>query len=339
MGKVLSPDYLASHRLPEKGAHFAAAQFIISTFETHPELRHVVQSMVYGTTAVGRADVRSDVDIFTTYYALTEEKQELVKAIIETVYRQAQEKYDVFVEARTMSEQDLFEYEFENGGEGSTGPYPVDPMYAMHLVQVQKSGLGVSWGNPASVFEGMAFDPERASSPEQKVSIGWHAVRYAEGKLSYFSELSDRADDSDVDYDAYQRLLELPKAMGRKVVTALRELLDTLDVGGDVTDKKVMQAALATAAIRSGEQLLPAAQSRLVLLDQAYTDILNRYVAGKITLAEYEKWLVGHYSGAIQDGRLVAERWAKITREHAERRSEQYAIFEEEITGTRSYYD
>lgn len=302
MGKVFTPEELAAHHVPEPGAHEQAGRYILDQFFEVPGAEEqfrriitgsgVVSGMVYGSTALGRAGIRSDVDVLLNYRA---DKPDILDEI-RRVFTQAETMYRVPVEANVQEVGSMFE-PLHHG---------FDPLFAEHLLEVQNQD-NPRWSYNWPV-DGLAFTLIDASDTERLRRI---AVRYMGAKERKFTKAAVNFR-GEVDYPTMQRALELPSALGRKVLAATHS--DTAE-----TPEAVDRVGMGEAALARLEACAPAwytsaidAQRSLLQMDRDYDALLDLVLTGDASLGDYTRWVEGNYLNVCKRAVEVSRAWCEI---------------------------
>jgi hypothetical protein len=126
-------------------------------------------------------------------------------------------------------------------------------------------------------------------------------LNYTTYKHSGFTKAPAEYGESDKALAAFQRALELPKSLDRKVRQYLEESPDETAIVSDESIGK--DAARAMALIRP--------------IDADYTDIVNALhgMAGDLSEAEmrgYDEWLAAHYPVVIDSGIIATSGFGKF---------------------------
>ncbi|MEK7621499.1 MAG: nucleotidyltransferase domain-containing protein [Patescibacteria group bacterium] len=320
MGKVYTLEQVSAGQVPSLGAHEKAASQILSGFKESEVTDRNAAALVFGSTATGKADERSDLDLLVTYSSDGEAEKALLDEVRQIVDAAALE-YGVIPEFKAMPEDDVTKVVYD---EDSGDSYRTDPLLATHLLDIYKSYPNMSHNNPVKEMEEIAIDLRDLSqaTPEQKLTVAMLAVKYTESKVEMFRQgyVHSFVTDADGYIKIVQRALEAPKAMGRKVLAQIgTESCRTQSY--DVTDKSEMQRLLQEAAekhigYKKGRQLQEA-QTLLVNFDSEYLAILRQAIAtGQV--AEYEKWIRENSKEIIWAAKQMSEIWGEEMRDRLE---------------------
>ena len=308
MGKVFSPAEIHAGNVPEPGAHNAAALFIVDAlFKPTLDLFNnngVDGGMIYGSTAMGSANMRSDVDVLATY---DQNRADRALPMIRRVLHRARVDYKVPVESNILAVGAVY----------SPLEHAIDPLFAKHLLEIQEQDdprWSYNW--PVS---GLALAPSAVT----KENVRMVAIRYCSAKARRLARgLIEQSDEPD--YKTMQRALELPAAIGRKVLAVAN--------GIGFVDQSVLQdkdnATLGTAQfldriIGTGwsnfKQVLPNFLE-LSAIDTAYSTILTEVVVGKASEREYEDFLNQNHERSVLLGIDVASTMVDILRDRIDTR-------------------
>jgi hypothetical protein len=312
MGKVYSVEAVAAGNIPEPGAHVEAGQFILDELFGGPnenffsddfritddflDPNSLVSGMVYGSTAQGKANIRSDVDVLINY---SERDPATAFSAIRGVFAAARERYKVPIESHILPDAVLLR----------KAQHGVDSLFASHLLEVAASPDDPSWtrNNPVQYLKaGGLEEPD----PYRDRLI---AEAYVSEKRNNFTKVLGNLDRG-MDVDALQRALELPSAIGRKVLVASHE-------DGDIIPHISEKAATREAVLRKTEELAPEgfecaadSQRQLIAFEQEYSEMLDSVLDGATTLEAYDAWLQHAYEPAVLAAHSVSSAWAAYFR-------------------------
>lgn len=306
MGKVFTPEAIVANDVPELGAHELAGKFILNQFfEPQEDWKEeertrfltdgngIHSGMVYGSTALGRAGIRSDVDVLVNYHA---NRADEAFPLIRDVFSKAEADFKVPVEPHVLEVGALFNPLKHN----------IDPLFAEHLVEVQAQDnprWSYSW--PVNGLRSHRVNP---NNNDRLRAI---AVRYASGKARQFARASTSYR-GEADVHVMQRALELPGAIGRKVIAATRKNNEQKpDLGNKYGMSKSIIARLEEFAPEWYERAV-SYQRYLFDLDQTYDQLLTATLEGSSTVEDYREWLEGNYLHACSMAFEVAHAWSDI---------------------------
>ncbi len=319
MGKVYTPEQVSANQVPILGAHEKAATQILDDLKSSPITTEASNALIFGSTATGKADQRSDLDLLVTYQADSNAIQALLDEVA-TIIDEAAIRYGVVPEFKALPKDRVTTGGYEDGG----GTYRTDPLLAAHLIQIHEQYPHMSHNNPIEELEDIALDLYNLheATPEQKLLIARLAVEYTEGKRDMFEDdyAHSLVTNPERYYNSMQRALEAPKAMGRKVLAQL-----SADSNGpftyDVTNKSEMQQLLQDAAmdkigLKKGSELADA-QARLITFDAEYLEILLEAVkTGEVN--QYQEWIQANRNEIIWAARNMSEIWGDEMRSRLE---------------------
>lgn len=306
MGRVFTPEAVANHDVPEVGAHEKAGRFILNQlFEPQDywtdqdrtafsiDGNGIDSGLVYGSTALGKAGLRSDVDILLNYHA---NKTDRAFPLIRDVFQVAENDFNVPIEPHVLPVGALF----------NPLEHSIDPLFAEHLIAVQYQNEP-RWSYNWPV-DGLQFYRIEATDEERLRAI---AVRYASGKSRQFAKavVGYRGE---ADLHVLQRALELPGAIGRKVIAATRKADEEAPNLGD-------KHGMSDITIQKLGQFAPEWYRRAVdyqgylhNLDQSYDQLLRSALDGDTTVEAYGGWLQENYLYACKMAHEVAYVWSQI---------------------------
>lgn len=324
MGKVFSPLEIQAGIIPEPGAHEAAAHYIVDALlENTTDFFNgngVQAGMIYGSTAMGSANIRSDVDVLVTY---REQLADKALPAIRWVFRHAERRFNVPVEANILPVGATF----------SPLEHAIDPLFAEHLIDIQNQDEPRwSYGWPV---DGLGIDPRILTED----TIRKLAIRYCSAKSRRLTRGLVEYDGGP-DYKHLQRALELPAAIGRKVLAVVygsahvsqAVLQDKYNATGQV-------ARLFDTITEKGWDIADSKQRFLELanLDSTYNDILGDALDGKLTHSAYGKYLSSSYEATLLLGIRVAQSWVHILDDKLDQRDLglETLAYEDQITSQR----
>lgn len=333
MGKVFTPVAVEAGYVPEPGAHEAAGRLILESLSfpykmtdgmQRERLGHVEGVMIYGSTALGTANIRSDVDVLFTYNLASTRPSHLygqgVLQAVNEVFSEVESKYHTPIEPSPYAANTL----------SNTLLHTIDPGFALHLHAVQENPVwSVNWP-VAGLYGGFGkTEVQDRLRPSVIRFLGHKQKRFARSIVDFRGE---------PDLDAMQRAFELPNAAGRKILS-----LDPADETGirASTDKP---GTLKTVAQRMGqliedwqgrglglllqEGLVDNQFTRLVETDVEYTDVLQQAVQGQITIESYTQWLRKNYSTALARAHAVSSFWIEVLRNEYDLRNSEKELAE-----------
>lgn len=309
MGKVFSPLEIQSGYIPEPGAHVAAAGHIIDALllDNNAPIFNgngVHSGMIYGSTAMGSANLRSDVDVLLNFH---EDEAHEALPLIRRVFRDTEQTYKVPIESNILPV----------GATMSLLEHAIDPLFAQHLLEIQyQDEPRWSYGWPVN---GLNIDTTVLTEDAYRKL----AIRYCSTKLRQFARgLVDY--DGEPDYKHMQRALELPAAIGRKVLAVVHGPDHvTQAVLQDKTDATKQVADVFDSINRKGWRKEDSKQRFLELakMDATYNDVLRGAISGDISLSEYSKYLTSSYEATLLLGITVAQSWVNILNWNLDKRN------------------
>jgi predicted nucleotidyltransferase len=316
MGNVYSPEQIARGQVPVLGAHEEAGQYILhELFEPlmPPEGEgrlfeldgHGVDAaMVYGSTAYGTTNIRSDLDILVFFRP--SQATTALSHIGETL-QSASKRFKVSVESNVLPV----------GAIHTNSEHGLDPLFTKHLIEIHQTYNG-RWcrNNPTDGLDRIA---QYANDPRV---VSAEAHRYAAGRRNFFVRALTEVPEQ-TNCHALQRALEFPSAIGRKAVAALAsEDAAPLDMSSRPSMNARARAEL-FANVPEGDEAMVAHHDRLYTLDQEYTAVLKDTVAGETTLESYKDWINGIAPEALQTAFTLSQTWVDILRAHRSQIADQ----------------
>lgn len=324
MGKVYSPEAVAAGQLPEAGAHQAAGRFILdalckdeidcmTTGESWPAISG---AMIYGSTVVGTADVRSDVDVLFTYYS-GHEARSLPYA--RHIFQEAEKRFNTSVETQAHVVGALF-HPLE---------HTIDPAFAAHLCAVQEDPEWSRNWPVDGLSHNLSMDKDRLRTA---------AIRYCSGKRKKFAtaQLEYRGS---ADLDVLQRAFELPNAIGRKVLSLNPEIA-LADPSRDKMGTIEKTANLMTRVSdmwHEGSDSAVRDYLRLVEMDMSYSRMLERAAAQKTPVDYYARWIENSYLEALRRAHNVSNFWTYNIEYQLDIRDQKAEIAARDALGIAEY--
>jgi hypothetical protein len=304
---------------------------------SHPEEKLLVHSgltagmgmgiragMVYGSTVLGTAGRRSDLDVLVIF---NDGDSDRALPFLRDSFRDVASRFKVVVEPNVLS-VDSAHRPFGHS---------IDTLFLDHLVDVQyMDSPRWSYEFPADFLSRsrMEYDPEHMIERNRLI-----LQRYASGKeRQCTSALASQNPEGQL--HEMQRALEIPFALGRKAFSAL---------GVIPADPNQMNLPFYPPMPRSGIEILkdrsrsidylngffdtlsengwhgatrPGEDTRrLSELDGEYSELLEIAIAGSISTSEYEKWLQTNRESALSLGRTIAAACAKAIADRQDQRN------------------
>lgn len=292
MGKVFTPEELERGFIPQEGAHLEAAEYIVDQLFREREPfsdvdeffayleRDIDAGLIHGSVTHGTANRRSDVDVVVIYLPHTPAMD-----TIRNVFDVARANYKVPIEANLISRDDAL-----------SGMHSIDPLFLRYLLAAQENP-DFSWNNPAGKLSiGM---PNAPYSDERLARV---VQRYIGAKSASFSKALVA---EEIDAHKLQRAFELPKNLGRKVLSMKSEDFEVAEHTGDdivrlftefVTEQDVPDHRIIQ--INSGMKYL-------LEQDQDYSEFLQETIDGLHSIAAYRSWLAGPESRCVLNTALA----------------------------------
>ncbi len=279
MGKVFTAEEIGAGHIPEPGAHLKAAQFIVQqlfydqlAFNPGGNLffeSGISSGMVYGSTVHGTANIRSDLDILIIHHPDWTETLD----VVHDVFQQVENQYHVPIEANIISAEDAL-----------SNNNTIDPVFLSYLKEAE-ANPEFSWGWPVTDFLGLQVPKYN------QMDLARVVRRYIGAKSSSFGKAL--ASDTELDAHKIQRALELPKNLGRKVLSmfdssfsAVTASTEDIMTGLDsfITDRKF------TFDSESKKQAILRLRY-LLQEDEKYSELLKQTINGEKSLDEYQQWI------------------------------------------------
>ena len=279
MGKIFTPEEIRLGAIPEAGAHLQAAHYIVdqlfyeqNAFRTHPNQyieTGIDAGLIHGSATHGTATVRSDLDV-----AIVFRDDVSTLDTIHEVFTDVEKVYNVPVEVSMVHHSDAMDH-----------LHNIDPLFLRYLIEAE-ANPEFSWNWPAEKLCGIGV-----TMKEEPKDITRVVLRYIAAKNASFAKATVL--DGELDMHKLQRALELPKNLGRNILSMADSTFSAAHATGDeivdglndFLDKRAFSYEPDYA-----EQIKQGLKS-LLQEDEAYTRLLEDTLSGETTLATYEDWL------------------------------------------------
>ncbi|MEK7602813.1 MAG: nucleotidyltransferase domain-containing protein [Patescibacteria group bacterium] len=264
MGKVFTPEDIKVEAWPRPGAHALAAEDLLDALE---HARYVDGAVVYGSTAMGAADIRSDVDVFICTTAGGVDQTTDLAYDLRGIFSAIRHNHHVPVEAQVIEQTALFD-----------GRHTIDNCFLAHLNTVNSEW--VTGHDPREFISQLPLSPH-------EILRSYVAAKQRKFANAIFQPFKPP------DYYVMQRSLELPVALGRKIIgvmTALGKHVElssefNAELNPNLPKNTVRHVIFEFLKNRPDLQRLYEQSS---ILDIDYNEILETAVSGGITLGRYE---------------------------------------------------
>ncbi len=200
MGVVYSSKEIASAAVPQNGAHLEVAQTIIDEI---PEIEGVELTTVYGSVVDEdkQATLRSDLDVLITYLVDGSGSEYMTLSQIREIIDQVESQHHVKVEPNIWVANESMRARTQRMH---------DRLFSKYLVNAMQNSRWSIGGGDNGIIE----ISEAPLSSEQLRDI---VLQYLAYKHKGITIAPLGFDDGDKAVKSLQRVLELPKALGRKV--------------------------------------------------------------------------------------------------------------------------
>lgn len=285
MGVIFTQEQVERGRIPRLGDHAEAMDAFLALVNQDGPIE---AALGYGSTAYGRATRRSDVDLAIFFDADRE------RETVETLK-------DVQAELRRSGNFAPLEMHMEDVVD--RGIKHDDPQYTMHLIRTVQERPQWSVGNPLRFLR----EPKL---PHEVVIQDARDFLDSKWRKFYKAEFAER-----MDFGAYQRALEFPVAVGRKVFSVLQLYggteFDTVDKA-NMQEKALEQLEICNEnGVRTAERVL-SQHKLLVSRDKEYSELVEGIVTGRSSKEGHELWLTSGYRVAVAAARECAYGWQRV---------------------------
>lgn len=303
MGKVFGADEIMLGEIPEPGAHTAAAKEVFEllfkgrAFEPGSSewtYSGIQSGMIHGSSTHGTANIRSDLDVLM----IVRSGQDLTLDVVDRVFSSVKQRYHVPIEANILNVVDI-----------SERAHSIDPLFLRYLYEAQSNpDFSRNW--PADHIGSYFFEQDRRPSALLRV-----VQRYTSAKTASFAK--GLAIGSELDHHKIQRALELPKNMGRKVLSMLDPEFSAWRTPSDEIQSGLEDFIIARRRDErdTSGQLAIDSLRKLTAQDEEYSELLQQTLNGEVDLDTYEKWLEGNKRQLLHSALNVSEgmSWALIS--------------------------
>ncbi len=277
MGRIFSEDELIRGAFPSPTDFSEAAEYFLKWVEESKNEDLIDGGLIFGSTAINAAGIRSDLDCMLVPKTLNEDTQEEVTELLLALSKQYPNvPINPIIHHRARLE---------------SGEHEIDRFFGAHLTGKHRLVAG---NDPAQYLR----FPE-TTAKDTLLSYVRHKKR---GVNNLFGMLS--ATDTERLEDI-QRMLELPSAIGRKALAVIDEVEGSERAIANSADK----LSILDPVMDLFEELgVKAGARRIKDLNDAYDDLLQRWLAGEINYFTYDGFVFGDtFHGAIDASRWLDE--------------------------------
>lgn len=277
MGVVYSVAEIERGYIPKEDAHLRAAELVIDLVGGLQETRLTV---VHGSVPDGRFNVRSDLDVLVTYTTDEPSSEPAVVRKLNSALDEIGDDTHVKIEANIWpADEDLL----------ARRERMYDLLFSRHLAESMRSPVWAI-GEIDPTIEKIA-----EASYEEGILRGV-VLNYTTYKHAGFTKAPRAYAENDKVLSVFQRALELPKSLDRKVGQFL---------GIDVSS----ESEALTRAGMNDETI--SAMELLRRLDAEYTDIVSHFQQNPGPLDKHESayctnWLAAAYPKAVDSGLIAS---------------------------------
>jgi predicted nucleotidyltransferase len=293
MGKIFTPNEIQSQAYPSPGAHTRVAEeiieFICDWHEDDPDVAPRA-AMVHGSVVFGNDNIRSDVDVLAVRGGEGDEL-DVLTGMGKYIGSLARRTF-IPIEISVISEEDI---------RSRAHPITEDIFFAEHLTVAARSTAYLC-GDMGDMLRPLG---EYADSEEQQAAADRMSALYVSIKKNEFFK-SMTIPDQRVNYYKLQRAVELPSALGRKLVRLAQiranaahtnEPIAPTQESEHYTRQAFADGVLALAA-DCPQWSGPANQ--LLDLDGEYEEVLQSTLSGESSIDSYTKWVSNAYKVALE---------------------------------------
>lgn len=262
MGRIFSYQDTAEERVPNPEVFDWARDAFTSLAETYIDIGRIDGSFIYGSVALGAANPRSDFDSFISLREGLPRNYNAVKTIVRIVEDETDHTVPILPIVQTRNALEL-------------GYHDMDRFFGQHLTSDYRIVQG---GDPARYI----VFPER---PAGEVLGG-----YLFNKKRRLANTYTTAEPLDVEEGGIQRMLELPPAIGRKMLQALAEIGYIPEAVEKSADKSAVITKSRCVLDKHGvvEEF-----DRIVAMNEEYDDLLKEALNGRVDKKTYENVIEG----------------------------------------------
>lgn len=295
MGKVFTPEEIQAEAIPVEGAHLAAADIIIDQlfygeafdqFKNYPNeyigFTGINAGLIHGSVTHGTENVRSDLDVLLIHMADVERFDTL--GVVRDVFGRITSNLHVPVEANIIELTDAHDRR-----------HRIDPLFLRYLEHAQGDER-FSVNFPVNDL-GIGFMNHR-ETPQSLLRV---VQRYTGAKTTSFAGALTQ--ETPTDEHRYQRALELPKNLGRKVISMTNlDFLPAEASGDEIVEgfRSFVSLCSSPEWLRDPRNSFRSDLHRLDALDREYTEVLKSTIDGETTIEAYHDWLEGNRLDALK---------------------------------------
>ena len=259
MGRVFSYEQIQEGKVPDPFVFTKVRKTFALSVGHGVRNETLVGGMVFGSAAVGRANRRSDLDVLLELPDDDIESYESASRVVRALKKATDGK--VPVNAIVRSTESLL-----------SGHHEMDRFFGAHLSGPHRTVVGE---DPAKSLH-LEFAPAHTIIDD-----------YIHSKMRKISQ-GFVTDDETKKLEHMQRLLDLPLAIGRKVVRAVDEVEGTHRLTDDTANKSSVREAAMDLFEEHGISEVP---SMLIDLNAVYDHVLDYALSGDINHRTYDDFL------------------------------------------------
>lgn len=281
MGKVFTSQELEHGQYPAPGAHLEAAQFLMdelfvgqgNSFSNSESTlwseSGIASGMIYGSSIHGTSNIRSDLDVL----AIIEPSLGDPFEILHDAFAHVKKSFKTPIEANVIT-----------FGDAINGNHTIDPLFYRYLQRVQANAT-FSYNSPLSGIYGLTL-PEGSDSRLYQARV---VHRYLSVKSSSFAKAL--ALDDELDYHRLQRALEVPKNIGRKVISLYDPSFDIQSASARMILDRLNEFLYFHSYSEKEQAKTIATLSEVAQLDEEYTDTVIDVVSGDLSPEDHDRWI------------------------------------------------
>ena len=261
MGRVFRYEQLTDGAAPDAETFSAAADAFVELSQKEISVGTLYGAFIFGSVAINRTNPRSDFDALIATYDTSPETYSKILELVNGVREASDNKIPMGI--ITYQKECLEE-----------GRHEMDRYFGHHLSSKDRVIVG--------------YDPSdyiRYPDTSSRDVVG----RYIFSKRRVLSNAYTALTPHEaVDDGGLQRMLELPNAIGRKVVHAISESEDTEGLTDACSGSDKLAVEIVTREVMDDHDL-DTGFNRLLTVNSSYSDLVEATILGEIEADEYDR--------------------------------------------------